>query len=79
MKCIILVLNYTILYGIELFDFSSNYMSDLYIAWRKVRRYIYRSPSNTHSSIIIKLEGCIEARLDRRLAKFIFNAINHSN
>ena len=57
------------LYGIELFNFSSSYMTDLYIAWRKVIRRIYILPNRTHNLIIIKLGRDIETRLDTRLAK----------
>ena len=52
-------------------------MIDLYIAWRKVIRRIYRLPKRTHNFITMKLY--IETRLDRRLAKFVFTMINNNN
>ena len=58
------------LYGIELFNVTSSYMTDLYIAWRKVIRHIYRLPNRTHNFIIVKLGGGGH-RLDRRLNLYL--------
>ena len=54
-------------------------MSDIYVAWRKVIRRIFRVPYTTHNDIVIKLGGDIVSILDRRMLKFLFNLINHDN
>ena len=36
-------------------------------------------PYRTHNDIVIKRGGYIVSRLDRRMAKFLFNLINHDN
>ena len=41
--------------------------------WRKVIRRIFRVPYRPHNDIVTKL------RLNRRLARFLFNVINHDN
>ena len=46
-------------------------MSDLYVAWRKVRR-IFRVPYRTHNDIINKLGGDTVPRLGRRMANFFY-------
>ena len=40
------------LYDIELFNFCSSYMTDLYIAWRKVIRRIYRLSITTLTNLL---------------------------
>ena len=39
------------LYGCELFNYNSNYISELYVAWRKVIRKIFKLPMRTHNYI----------------------------
>ena len=64
------------LYGVELFNLNKSYMSDLYTAHRKG---LFRIPARTHNSIVIKLAGDLVSKLDCRIAKFIFNMVNHDN
>ena len=40
---------------IELFNYSHTYMSDLFVAQRKVIRRIFRVPCRTDNDIVIKL------------------------
>ena len=76
-KCKNTALIYTVfcssLYGIELFNYSHTYMSDLYVAWRKVIRRIFKVPYRTHNDIVIKLGGDIVLGLDRRIFFIPFN------
>ena len=65
---------YSSLYGWELFK---TYMFDLYAAHRKVERRLFRISARTHNLIVIKLTGDLISRLDCRIAKFIFNMVNH--
>ena len=50
------------------FNYRHKHMSDLYVAWRKVIRCIFRVPYRTHDDIVY-----------RRLTKLLFNLINHDN
>ena len=51
-----------VLYDIELFNYSHKYMSDLFVAWRKVIRRILRVPYQIHNDIVIKLGGDIRLK-----------------
>ena len=61
----------TNMYGCELLQHNAKYMSQLYVAWRKSIRRVFRLPSQTHNYIVSNLGGCIIERLDRRLTKYI--------
>ena len=54
-------------------------MLDLYTAHRKVIHRLFGIPARTHNSLIIKLAGDLVSRLKCRIAKFIFNMVNHDN
>ena len=54
-------------------------MLDLYTAHSKVIRHISRIPERTHNWIVIKLAGDLVWRLDRKIAKFIFNMVNYDS
>ena len=54
-------------------------MLDWYVTWRKVIRRIFRVPYGSHNDIAIKLGGEILSKVDRRMAKVLFNLINHDN
>ena len=64
---------------IELFNLNKSYVSDLYTAHRKVTRCSFRIPARIHNPIVIKLAGVLVSKLDCRIAKFIFNMLNHDN
>ena len=59
------------LYGCELFNNNSNYISELYVAWRKVMRRIFKLPMRIY--IVCGIVESVNLLLDRRIAKFIFN------
>ena len=67
------------LYGCELFNYNSNYISELYVAWRKVIRKIFKLPMRTHNYIVCGIVESVNIILDRRIAKYIFNVINSDN
>ena len=69
----------TSFYGIELYNFNEDYIDDVYIAWRKCIRLIYRLPYQAHNFIVSNLDYCIIERLDRRLAKYIYNLLHSPN
>ena len=69
----------TSMYGCELLQHNAKYMSQLYVAWRKSIRRVFRLPSQTHNYIVSNLGGCIIERLDRRLTKYIYNILHSDN
>ncbi len=69
----------TSFYGIELYDFNKDYVNDIYVAWRKCIRQIFRLPYRAHNYIVSNLSYCIIERLDRRLAKYIYNLLHCDN
>ena len=69
----------TSFYGIELYNFSEDYMNDIYVAWRKCIRRIFKIPNTSHNFIVSKLNYCIINRLDSRLTKFIYNMLHSNN
>ena len=62
----------TSMYGCEFLQHIAKYMSQLYVAWRKSIRRVFRLTSQTHNYIVSNLGGCIIERLDRRLTKYIY-------
>ena len=69
----------TSFYGIELYNFNSEYIKRIHVAWRKCIRNVFRLPSRTHNYIVSHLGKCIITRLDRRLAKHIYNSLHTNN
>ena len=67
------------LYGCELWNYNSKYVNDIFIAWRKVMRKLFRLPYRTHNYIICGVVECITVKLDRRLCKFIHSMLNSNN
>ena len=67
------------LYGCKLFNYNSKYISELYVAWRKVIRKIFKLPMRTHNYIVCGIVESVNLILDRRIAKYIFNVINSDN
>ena len=67
------------LYGCKLFNYNSKYISELYVAWRKVIRKIFKLPMRTHNYIVCGIVESVNIILDRRIAKYIFNVINSNN
>ena len=67
------------LYGCELFNYNSKYISKLYVAWRKVILKIFKLPMRTRNYIVCGIVESVNIILDRRIAKYIFNVINSYN
>ena len=67
------------MYGSELWNLNCRYVDEFKVAWRKVKRQIWRLPSNTHNVIIQNLTYNIDDQLDARMAKFIHMCLNHDN
>ena len=62
-------------YGCQLWDLSSNYIEDIYVAWQKAIRRIFNLPCNTHRYLLPFVAGSshIRVNLVNRFNNF-FNA-----
>ena len=58
------------MYGCELWQLNSSDVQKFYIAWRKVKRRIWKLPSTTHNSIIHNITSNIHIILEKRFIKF---------
>ena len=67
------------MYGCELWDLSCNYVTDFKVAWRKIKRRIWRLPYRAHNVIVHSLSYDIDHQLDTRMTKFVYSCLNHSN
>ena len=64
------------MYGCELWNLNSSDVQIFYIAWRKVKRRIWKLPSTTHNSIIHNITSNIHIILEKRFIKFMHSALN---
>ena len=67
------------MYGCELWDLNCNYVTDFKVAWRKIKRRIWRLPYRAHNVIVHSLSYDIDHQLDTRMTKFVYTCLNHSN
>ena len=67
------------LYGYEIWNYNSGYISEMFIAWRKIMRKLFKLPNRTHNYIVCGIVECISIKLDRRLAKFVYSMFNSRN
>ena len=67
------------MYGCELWDLNCNYVTDFKVAWRKIKRRIWRLPYRAHNVIVHSLSYDIDHQLDTRMTKFVYSCLNHSN
>ena len=67
------------LYGCEIWNYNSRYNDEMFIAWRKIMRKLFKLPNRTHNYIVCGIIECISIKLDRRLAKFVYSMLNSRN
>ena len=67
------------MYGCELWNLSNGHDEKFKIAWRKVKRIIWKLPRLTHNCIIHGLSTDISALIEKRMINFIHNALNHNS
>ena len=67
------------MYGCELWNVSNGHDEKFKIAWRKVKRRIWKLPRLTHNCIIHGLSTDISALIEKRLINLIHNALNHNS
>ena len=69
---------YMHMYGSELSDLNCNNVKDFRVAWRKVKRRIWKLPYRAHNAIVHNFSYDID-QLDTRMLKFVHLGLNHSN
>ena len=73
-------LTVVLFYGCQLWDLSSNYIEDIYVAWQNAIRRIFNLPCNTHRYLLPFVAGSshIQVKLVNRFNNF-FNALMSSD
>ena len=64
------------MYGCELWNLSSSYTDKYIIAWRKIKRRIWKIPINSHKHIVNNLSSDCKYLIEKRILKFIHNGLN---
>ena len=67
------------MYRCELWSLTSNYINKYIIAWRKIKRRIWKIPPTSHKYIVHNLSSDCKKLLENRIIKFIHNALNINN
>ena len=67
------------MYGSELWNLNCNYVDEFRVAWRKIKRRIWRLPNRAHNEIVQNLSYNIDDQLETRMIKFIHMCLNHDN
>ena len=66
-------------YCYEIWNNNCRYISEMFIAWRKIMRQLFKLPNRTHNYIVCGIIECISIKLDRRLAKFVYSMLSSRN
>ena len=69
------------LYGSELWNYNSTsrYVQEIFVAWRKTMRKLFRLPYRTHKYIVCGITEDISIKLHRRVTKFMYSMIHSDN
>ena len=67
------------MYGCELWNLKCNYIKDFKVAWRKIKRRIWKLPYIVHNAIVYQLSYDIDHQLETRMIKFVHLCLNHCN
>ena len=65
--------------GCELWNLNEKDVNQFIVAWRKIKRRIWKIPPMTHNNLVCNISNNIDAIIDKRIVRFIYNFINHSN
>ena len=63
----------------ELWNLSSSYTDKYIIAWRKIKRRIWKIPINSHKHIVHNLSSDCKYLIEKRILKFIHNGLNSNS
>ena len=68
-------------YGSSLWNYSKDRVNDMFVAWRKVVRRLWKVPNMTHCNLLSTINSSlpIEIALEKRCAKFIHSCLNGNN
>ena len=61
------------------FEASCKYIDEFKVAWRKIKRRVWRLPAQAHNTIVRDLTCDVDHQLDNRMLKFIHMCLNHHN
>ncbi len=67
------------MYGCELWNLSYGNIDKFKIAWRRVKRRIWKLPPLTHKKVIHNIGSNFNITLDKRIIKFLYNSLNCNN
>ena len=67
------------LYGSELWNYNNRYIKEIYVAWRKTMRKLFKLPYRTHNYIVCGITEDISIKLHRRVTKFMYSMIHNDN
>ena len=67
------------MYGCELWNLNEKDITQFKVAWRKIKRRIWKILPRTHNNLVCNITDNIDTTIDNRLVRFIYNSINHSN
>ena len=67
------------MYGCELWILNEKIVNQFKVAQRKLKRRIWKIPPRTYDNLVCNITNNIDAIIDKRMARFIYNSINHSN
>ena len=67
------------MYGSELWNLNCKYVDEFRVAWRKIKRRIWRLPNRAHNAIVQNLSYNIDDQLETRMIKFIHMCLNQDN
>ena len=67
------------MYGCELWNLNENDGNQFKVAWKKIKRRIWEIPPRTHNNLVCNITNNIDANINKRIIRFIYNSINHGN
>ena len=67
------------LFGSELWNYHSRYIEEIFVAWRKTMRKLFRLPYRTHNYIVCGITEDIFIKLHRRVTKFMYSMLHSDN
>ena len=68
-----------ILLGCELWDLRCKYIDEFKVAWRKIKRRVWRLPAQAHNTIVRSRTCNVDYQLENRMLKFIYMCLDHHN
>ena len=69
---------YMHMYGCELWNLNEKDVNQFKVARRKIKRRTLKIPPRTHNNPVCIITYNIDAIIDKRMVRFIYNSINHS-